>query len=63
MPEKYDRVPRRTGKQKKTHKSLAKNILNINKKIRPHLHIVDGLISMEGLGPTRGTPCAQDLSS
>lgn len=42
--------------KKKTHKSLARNILNINKQIKPHLHIVDGLISMEGLGPTRGTP-------
>lgn len=42
--------------KKKTHLNLAKNILNINKRIRPHLHIVDGLIAMEGLGPTRGTP-------
>ncbi len=42
--------------KKKTHKSLARNILNINKRIKPHLHIVDGLIGMEGLGPTRGTP-------
>lgn len=47
--------------KKKTHKSLAKNILNINKKIKPHLHIVDGLISMEGLGPTRGTPLCTGL--
>jgi uncharacterized protein (DUF362 family) len=42
--------------KKKTHKSLAANILNINAALRPHLHIVDGVISMEGLGPTRGTP-------
>ncbi len=42
--------------KKKTHKNLARNILNINKRLKPHLHIVDGLISMEGLGPTRGTP-------
>ena len=42
--------------KKKTHKSLAKNIISINKQIKPHLHIVDGLIGMEGLGPTRGTP-------
>jgi uncharacterized protein (DUF362 family)/Pyruvate/2-oxoacid:ferredoxin oxidoreductase delta subunit len=42
--------------KKKVHQSLAKNILNINRSLRPHLHIVDGLISMEGLGPTRGTP-------
>jgi uncharacterized protein (DUF362 family)/NAD-dependent dihydropyrimidine dehydrogenase PreA subunit len=42
--------------KKKVHQSLAKNIVNINRALKPHLHIVDGLISMEGLGPTRGTP-------
>ncbi len=42
--------------KKKTHGSLAANILNINKRIKPHLHMVDAIISMEGLGPTRGTP-------
>lgn len=42
--------------KKKTHGNLAMNIININRRLRPHLHIVDGLISMEGLGPTRGTP-------
>jgi uncharacterized protein (DUF362 family)/ferredoxin len=42
--------------KKKTHQSLAANILNINRFVKPHLHIVDALISMEGLGPTRGTP-------
>jgi len=42
--------------KKKTHLHLAKNIVNINKRVKPGLHIVDGLISMEGLGPTRGTP-------
>jgi uncharacterized protein (DUF362 family)/Pyruvate/2-oxoacid:ferredoxin oxidoreductase delta subunit len=42
--------------KKKVHQSLARNILNINKALKPHLQIVDGLISMEGLGPTRGTP-------
>jgi len=42
--------------KKKAHKSLARNILNINKVIKPDIHIVDGVISMEGLGPTRGTP-------
>jgi uncharacterized protein (DUF362 family)/NAD-dependent dihydropyrimidine dehydrogenase PreA subunit len=42
--------------KKKTHKNLARNILNINKHVKPHLHIVDGIIAMEGLGPTRGTP-------
>ncbi len=42
--------------KKKTHKSLEANILNINKFLKPHLHIVDAIFSMEGLGPTRGTP-------
>ena len=42
--------------KKKTHKSLARNILHINEHIKPQLHIVDGIIAMEGLGPTRGTP-------
>jgi uncharacterized protein (DUF362 family)/ferredoxin len=47
--------------KKKTHEDLAGNILNINKAVKPHLHIVDGLIAMEGLGPTRGTPVRMDL--
>lgn len=47
--------------KKKTHKNLALNILHINEHIKPHLHIVDGLIAMEGLGPTRGTPVKLDL--
>ena len=42
--------------KKKTHKDLARNILHINKNIKPHLHIIDGLIAMEGLGPTKGIP-------
>ena len=39
--------------KKKTHQNLAENILRINQAIKPHLHIVDGLIAMEGLGPTQ----------
>jgi len=42
--------------KKKTHQSLAANILHINRAVKPHLHLVDAVISMEGLGPTRGTP-------
>jgi len=42
--------------KKKTHQSLAENILRLNHSIKPHLHIVDGIIAMEGLGPTRGKP-------
>lgn len=44
-----------TNKQK-AHQSLYKNILNLNKYIKPHLHIIDGLIAMEGNGPSSGTP-------
>lgn len=42
--------------KKKTHQNLAENIIRLNQAVRPHIHVVDGLISMEGLGPTRGTP-------
>ncbi len=42
--------------KKKTHDSLCKNILNINRVIKPDLHILDAVIAMEGTGPTRGTP-------
>jgi len=42
--------------KKKTHKSLAKNIIHLNRSIKPQLHIVDGMIAMEGLGPTTGIP-------
>jgi Pyruvate/2-oxoacid:ferredoxin oxidoreductase delta subunit len=42
--------------KQKAHRSLFKNILNLNKHLRPHLHIVDGLIAMEGNGPSSGTP-------
>ncbi|MDO8444585.1 MAG: DUF362 domain-containing protein [Deltaproteobacteria bacterium] len=47
--------------KKKTHKSLARNILHINEYVKPCLHIVDGLIAMEGLGPTRGMPVKTGL--
>lgn len=42
--------------KKKTHQDLAKNIVNLNQQLLPHLHVIDGLIAMEGLGPTRGKP-------
>ncbi len=47
--------------KKKVHDNLAENILRLNRYVRPHLHIVDGLIAMEGLGPTRGTPLRMDM--
>lgn len=46
--------------KKKTHQSLAANIVNLNQALRPGLHIVDALVAMEGLGPTRGTPLRLD---
>lgn len=46
--------------KKKTHDALAENILHINDKVKPHLHIVDAIFSMEGLGPTRGMPLRTD---
>lgn len=47
--------------KQKTHRSLFKNILNLNKYVKPDLHIVDGLICMEGNGPSSGTPVKKDL--
>ena len=46
--------------KKKTHQSLARNILHLTEQIAPHLHIVDALFAMEGLGPTKGTPVKTD---
>jgi uncharacterized protein (DUF362 family)/ferredoxin len=46
--------------KKKTHDDLPENILRLNQAVKPHLHIVDALIAMEGLGPTRGTPVRLD---
>ena len=46
--------------KKKTHLNLTENILRINQSVKPHLHIVDALVAMEGLGPTRGTPIRMD---
>lgn len=42
--------------KQKTHYSLIKNICNLNDKLKPTLQIVDAIISMEGTGPTTGTP-------
>lgn len=47
--------------KQKVHDSLAKNILHLNRALKPHLHIVDGLIGMEGTGPSRGTPVKMNL--
>ncbi|MBN2372460.1 DUF362 domain-containing protein [bacterium] len=42
--------------KKKAHSSLIKNILKLNDAIKPDLQIVDGLIAMEGTGPSLGEP-------
>ncbi|MCK5687566.1 DUF362 domain-containing protein, partial [bacterium] len=42
--------------KKKIHDNLPENILRLNDAIKPHLHIVDALIAMEGLGPSKGIP-------
>jgi uncharacterized protein (DUF362 family)/ferredoxin len=46
--------------KKKAHDDLPENILLLNQAVKPQLHIVDALIAMEGLGPTRGTPIRLD---
>ena len=45
-----------TGLEKrKIHTNLHKNIVKINEIIKPNLHIIDGLYTMEGNGPSDGT--------
>jgi uncharacterized protein (DUF362 family)/ferredoxin len=46
--------------KKKTHQKLAHNIIALNQVVKPHLHIVDGLIAMEGNGPSDGLPVRMD---
>jgi uncharacterized protein (DUF362 family)/ferredoxin len=46
--------------KKKTHYNLARNIVHLNRYLNPHLHIVDGLIAMEGNGPSDGRPVRMD---
>ena len=46
--------------KKKTHDDLPENILRLNRAVQPHLQIIDALVAMEGLGPTRGTPIRLD---
>jgi len=46
--------------KKRTHHSLARNIVHLNRYLKPHLHIVDGLIAMEGNGPSDGLPVRMD---
>lgn len=45
-----------SSEKQKIHKDLFKNIILLNKIIKPDLNIVDGLVSMEGTGPSMGNP-------
>jgi len=45
----------------KAHASLHENILRLNDAIKPDLYIVDGLIAMEGTGPSAGMPLRKDI--
>jgi len=47
--------------KKRVHDNLAANIVRLNEIIRPDLHIVDGLVAMEGNGPGDGEPRRLDL--
>lgn len=47
--------------KRKIHRSLAENIVRLNGILKPHIHIVDGLIAMEGNGPGDGHPVRLDL--
>jgi len=48
-------------KRKIHNKKYFTNILKLNEKIKPHFYVVDGLIAMEGNGPSAGTPVKMDL--
>lgn len=43
------------------HRDLAGNILELNRFVKPHLHIVDAILPMEGLGPSGGIPKSMGL--
>lgn len=47
--------------KKKTHQDLSANILRLNAAVKPGLHVVDGLVAMEGCGPSRGVPVASGM--
>jgi uncharacterized protein (DUF362 family)/NAD-dependent dihydropyrimidine dehydrogenase PreA subunit len=47
--------------KRQIHKGLQENIVKLNGVLKPHLHIVDGLIAMEGNGPGDGRPVRLDL--
>lgn len=47
--------------KKRMHKDLIPNLMRLNEAIRPNLHLVDGLVAMEGQGPGDGRPRALHL--
>jgi NAD-dependent dihydropyrimidine dehydrogenase PreA subunit len=48
-------------KRKIHNKKYFANILRLNEMIKPDFYVVDGLIAMEGNGPSAGTPFKMDL--
>lgn len=42
--------------KKALHRDLIGNLVRLYEVLKPHLHIVDGLVAMEGNGPGDGTP-------
>jgi uncharacterized protein (DUF362 family)/ferredoxin len=47
--------------KKRVHDNLAPNIVRLSEIIKPDLHIVDGLVAMEGNGPGDGEPRRLDF--
>lgn len=47
--------------KKRVHDNLTANIVRLNEIMKPDLHIVDGLVAMEGNGPGDGEPRRLDL--
>jgi uncharacterized protein (DUF362 family)/Pyruvate/2-oxoacid:ferredoxin oxidoreductase delta subunit len=47
--------------KKRVHDNLSANIVRLNEIIKPDLHVVDGLVAMEGNGPGDGEPRRLDL--
>lgn len=41
--------------------SFAKMLIDLNQYLKPRLHIMDGIVAMEGNGPASGTPVAMNV--
>lgn len=44
-----------------TADSFARMLIDLNRFIKPRLHIMDGIVAMEGNGPTSGDPVAMNV--